>query len=80
MTLSNGHVTIAAQGVDNTQLQNNRVGFADGNTLETFELDQRATATTGYRGFNYLNYVEVNDTSGNLLFWEIIQVMVALGN
>ena len=26
------------------------------------------TATTGYRGFNYLNYVKVNDTSGNLLF------------
>ena len=65
---SNGHVTIAAQGVDNTQLQNNRVGFADGNTLETFELDQELTATTGYRGFNYLNYVKINDTSGNLLF------------
>ena len=28
----------------------------------------KATATTGYRGFNYLNYVKVNDTSGNLLF------------
>ena len=26
------------------------------------------TATTGYRGVNYLNYVKVNDTSGNLLF------------
>ena len=23
---------------------------------------------TGYRGFDYLNYVKVNDTSGNLLF------------
>ena len=65
---SNGHVTISAQGVDNNQLQNNRVGFADGNTLETFELDQELTATSGYRGFNYLNYVKVNDTSGNLLF------------
>ena len=65
---SNGHVTIAAQGVDNTQLQNNRIGFADGNTVENFELDQELTATTGYRGFNYLNYVKVNDTSGNLLF------------
>ncbi len=64
---SNGHVTIAAQGVDNTQLQNNRVGFADGNTLETFELDQELTATSGYRGFNYLNYIKVNDESGNLL-------------
>ena len=65
---SNGHVTIAAQGVDNTQLQNNRVSFADGNTKEDFELDQELTATTGYRGFNYLNYIKINDTSGNLLF------------
>ena len=54
---SNGHVTIAASGVDNTQMQNNRIGFADGNTVENFELDQELTATTGYRGFNYLNYV-----------------------
>jgi hypothetical protein len=64
---SNGHVTIAAVGVDNLQLQNNRVSFADGNTKEDFELDQELTATTGYRGFNYLNYLKVNDTSGNLL-------------
>ncbi|WLW37400.1 structural protein [Synechococcus phage S-RS29] len=65
---NNGHVTIAALGVDNTQLQNNRISFADGNTKEDFELDQELTSTTGYRGFNYLNYVKVNDTSGNLLF------------
>jgi hypothetical protein len=64
---SNGHVTIAALGVDNLQLQNNRIGFADGNTVENFELDQELTATSGYRGFNYLNYIKVNDTSGNLL-------------
>ncbi|AGN33930.1 structural protein [Synechococcus phage S-CAM8] len=64
---ANGHVTIAAVGVDNTQLQNNRVSFADGNTKEDFELDQELTATSGYRGFNYLNYIKVNDTSGNLL-------------
>ena len=62
-----GFVSIAAAGVDNTQLQNNRVSFADGNTKEDFELDQELTATTGYRGFNYLNYVKINDTSGNLL-------------
>ena len=65
---NNGHVTIAAKAVDNTQLQNNRISFADGNTKEDFELDQELTATTGYRGFNYLNYVTVNDTSGSLLF------------
>ena len=64
---SGGHVTIAAAAVDNTQLQNNVLGFADGNTVETFELDNELTATSGYRGFNYLNYVKVNDTSGNLL-------------
>ena len=62
-----GFVTIAEAGVDNTQLQNNRIGFADGNTVENFELDQELTATTGYRGFNYLNYTKVNDTTGNLL-------------
>ena len=65
---SNGHVTIAAAGVDNTQLQNNLLRFADGNASEDFELDNELTSTTGYRGFNKLNYVKVNDTSGNLLF------------
>ena len=65
---SNGHVTISALGVDNTQLQNNRISFADGNTKEDFELDQELTSSTGYRGFNYLNYVKVNNTSGSLLF------------
>ena len=63
-----GHVTFAAGAIDNDQLQNSRVSFADGNTKEDFDLDQELTATTGYRGFNYLNYVKVNDTSGNLLF------------
>ena len=62
-----GYVTIAQRGVDNLQLQNNRISFADGNTKEDFELDQELTSTTGYRGFNYLNYIKVNDTSGNLL-------------
>ena len=63
-----GHVTFATAGIDNTQLQNSRVSFADGNTKEDFALDQELTATTGYRGFNYLNYVKVNNTSGGLLF------------
>ena len=62
-----GFVSIAAAGVDNWQLQNNRISFADGNSKEDFELDQELTSITGYRGFNYLNYVTVNDTSGNLL-------------
>ena len=67
-SIQGGYVKIAERGVDNLQLQNNRIGFADGNTVENFELDQELTATTGYRGFNYLNYVKVNDTSGSLLF------------
>ncbi|UNH61317.1 structural protein [Synechococcus phage S-SZBM1] len=62
-----GFVSIAAAGVDNWQLQNNRISFADGNSKEDFELDQELTPITGYRGFNYLNYVKINDTSGNLL-------------
>ena len=63
-----GFVKIADAGVDNNQLQNSRISFADGNTKEDFDLDQELTATTGYRGFNYLNYAKINDTSGNLLF------------
>ena len=63
-----GHVTFAASAIDNDQLQNSRISFADGNSKEDFDLDQELTATSGYRGFNYLNYVKVNDTSGNLLF------------
>ena len=65
---STGHVTIADKAIDNTQLQNPIFGFSDGNTLETFQLDAEQTASTGYRGFNYLNYLMVNDTSGNALF------------
>ena len=65
---STGHVTIANKSVDNTQLQNPLVGFADGNTIEFFELDSETTATTGNRGFNYLNFVKVNDAAGDPLF------------
>ena len=66
--VASGHVSIATAGVDNPQLQNSRISFADGNAVEHFDLDQELTATTGYRGLNKLNYVKVNDTSGNLLF------------
>ena len=48
-----GFVTIAENGVDNLQLQNNRISFADGNTKEDFELDQELTSTTGYRAVSY---------------------------
>ena len=63
-----GHVSLSAAGIDNSQLQNSRISFADGNAKEDFDLDQELTATTGYRGFNKLNYIKINDTSGNLLF------------
>ena len=65
---NNGHVTIAAAGVDNTQLQNNRIIFTDGNTVDEFELDNELTTSTAHTGFDYLNYIKINDTSGNLLF------------
>ena len=42
---NNGHVTIAAAGVDNTQLQNNRLIFTDRNSVQEFELDNELTAT-----------------------------------
>ena len=64
----NGHVTIAAAGVDNTQLQNNRIIYTDGNTVQEFELDNELTTATAHTGFDYLNYININDTSGNLLF------------
>ena len=64
----NGHVTIAAAGVDNTQLQNNRIIFTDGNTVDEFELDNELTTSTAHTGFDYLNYIKINDTSGGLLF------------
>ena len=64
----NGHVTIAALGVDNTQLQNNRIIYTDGNTVQEFELDNELTTATAHTGFDYLNYIKINDTSGNLLF------------
>ena len=65
---ANGHVTIALSGVDNTQLENNRIIFTDGNTVQHFELDDELTTANAHTGFDYLNYIKVNDTSGNLLF------------
>ena len=65
---ANGHVTIALAGVDNTQLENNRIIFTDGNTVQHFELDDELTTANAHTGFDYLNYIKVNDTSGNLLF------------
>jgi len=64
---SNGHVVIAAAGVDNTQLQNNQIRFADGNSFTSYELDNELTSTTGYRGITTINDLSVNNTSGDPL-------------
>ena len=63
----NGHVTIAAAGVDNTQLQNNQIRFADGNSYTAYELDNELTASTGYRGITTINDLSVNTTGGSPL-------------
>ena len=76
---SNGHVTIAAQGVDNTQLQNNRVGFADGNTLETFELDQELLQPLDTEDSIILTTLKLTIRAAIFCLETIIQVMVALG-
>ena len=64
---ANGHVTISAAGVDNTQLQNNQIRFADGNSYTAYELDNEHTASTGYRGITTINDLSVNNTSGSPL-------------
>ena len=64
---ANGHVVIASAGVDNTQLQNNQIRFADGNSYTAYELDNELTASTGYRGITTINNLSVNNTSGSPL-------------
>ena len=68
---ADGHVIIAAKGVDNTQLQNTEIRFADGNSYTAYELDNDLTGTTGYRGITTINDLSVNDTSGNPLLRSI---------
>jgi len=65
---ANGHVSIALGGIDNTQLQDDRLIFTDGNTVQEFPLDKELTTSNAHTGFDYLNYIHINDTSGNLLF------------
>lgn len=65
---ANGHVSIALGAIDNTQLQDDRLIFTDGNTVQEFPLDKELTTANAHTGFDYLNYVHINDTSGNLLF------------
>ena len=64
---ANGHVQIASAGVDNTQLQNNQIRFADGNSYTAYELDNELSASTGYRGITTINDLSVNTTGGSPL-------------
>jgi len=64
---TNGHVTIAAAAIDNTQLQNNRLIFTDGNSTTDYELDNEHTTADAYTGFTTINTLRVNNTSGNSL-------------
>jgi hypothetical protein len=62
-----GHVRISDAGVDNTQLQNNQIRFADGNSYTAYELDNELTSSTGYRGITTINDLSVNNTVGSPL-------------
>ena len=64
---ANGHVQISLAGVDNTQLQNNQIRFADGNSYTAYELDNELTSSTGYRGITTINDLSVNTTGGSPL-------------
>jgi hypothetical protein len=66
-----GHVRIADKAVDNTQLQNTEIRFADGSGFTAYELDNELTASTGYRGITTINDLSVNDTAGNPLIRSI---------
>ncbi|UYA57628.1 tail fiber [Synechococcus phage S-CREM1] len=77
---ADGHVSIAFNGVDNTQLQNNQIRFADGSSFTSYELDNELTASTGYRGLTTINDLSVNDTSGNPLIRSINSTNPATSN
>jgi hypothetical protein len=64
---ADGHVRIADRAVDNIQLQNTEIRFADGNSYTAYELDNELTSSTGYRGITTINNLSVNNTSGSPL-------------
>lgn len=77
---ADGHVSIAFAGVDNTQLQNNQIRFADGSSFTAYELDNELTASSGYRGLTTINDLSVNDTAGNPLIRSINSTNPATSN
>ena len=66
---ANGHVTIAANAVENSQLQSlGRLMFTDQNATETFELDPERTTDNAYHGITKLNHINVNNRTGGSVF------------
>ena len=65
----NGHVTIAANAIENSQLQSlGRLMFTDQNATETFELDPERTTDNAYHGITKLNHINVNNRTGGSVF------------
>jgi len=66
---ANGHVTIAAAAIENTQLQSlGRLMFTDQSSTEVFELDTERTINNAYHGITSINHVNVNNRTGNSVF------------
>jgi hypothetical protein len=66
---ANGHVTIAENAVENSQLQSlGRLMFTDQNATETFELDPERTTDNAYHGITAINHVNVNNRTGGSVF------------
>ena len=66
---SNGHVTIAANAIENSQLQSRGLlMFTDQNATETFELDPERTTDNAYHGITKLNHININNRTGGSVF------------
>jgi cytoskeletal protein CcmA (bactofilin family) len=66
---ANGHVTIAENAIENSQLQSlGRLMFTDQNATETFELDPERTTDNAYHGITAINHVNINNRTGGSVF------------
>ena len=66
---ANGHVTIAAAAIENSQLQSlGRLMFTDQNATEIFELDPERTTDNAYHGITKLNHININNRTGGSVF------------
>ena len=65
----NGHVTIAADAIENTQLQSaGKLMFTDQAATEEFILDKERTTDNAYHGITKVNHVNINNRTGNSVF------------